>query len=64
MLTALPLIRTDEKPEMTAMERSAAACEQIVTSLMAAATLSEDLSEAERETYIMLTAATVYPAEA
>ncbi len=62
MLT-LPLILPTQ-PELTPMEQSAVTCETVVTALMAAATLAQDLSEPEREGYTMLIAAVTLPAEA
>ena len=62
-MLALPLIRTDS-PDLTPMERSALNCETLITALMTAGTLSEKLTDAERETYTMLLAAVIFPAEA
>ena len=62
MLT-LPLILT-ERPDLTPMEQAAANCETLITALMAAATLNQDLPEQEREGYTMLIAAVTLPAEA
>jgi|TARA_Y100000310_G_scaffold90384_1_gene87639 hypothetical protein len=62
MLT-LPLILT-ERPDLTPMEQAAANCETLITALMAAATLNENLSEPEREGYTLLIAAVTIPAEA
>ena len=62
MLT-LPLILT-ERPDLTPMEQAALNCETLITALMAAATLNENLSDLEREGYTMLVAAVTVPAEA
>ena len=62
MLT-LPLILPTQ-PELTPMEQSSVTCETVVTALMAAATLAQDLSDPEREGYTMLIAAVSIPAEA
>ena len=62
MLT-LPLILA-ERPDLTPMEQAAANCETLITALMAAATLNENLSDLEREGYTMLVAAVTVPAEA
>ena len=62
MLT-LPLILT-ERPELTPMEQSALNCETVITALMAAATLTQNLSDLEREGYTLLIAAVTVPAEA
>ena len=62
MLT-LPLILT-ERPELTPMEQSALNCETVITALMAAATLTQNLSDLEREGYTLLIAAVTIPAEA
>jgi len=64
MLKALPLILT-EMPELTPMERSVLATEQLITALMMAGTLSdESVTEPAREAYTLLAVATIYPAEA
>ena len=62
MLT-LPLILAGPA-ELTPMEQSAVTCETVITALMAAATLAQDLSEPEREGYTLLIAAVTIPAEA
>jgi branched-subunit amino acid transport protein len=62
MLT-LPLILT-ERLELTPMEQSALNCETVITALMAAATLTQNLSDVEREGYTLLIAAVTVPAEA
>jgi len=59
----LPLIRTDS-PDLTPMERSALNCETLITALMTAGTLTEKLTDLEREGYTMLLAAVIFPAEA
>lgn len=62
MLT-LPLIRTDS-PAFTPMEQAAFNCETLITALMAAGTLREKLTDSERETYTLLVASVIFPAEA
>ena len=62
MLT-LPLILT-ERPELTPMEQSALNCETLITALMTAATLTQNLSDLEREGYTLLLVAVTLPAEA
>jgi len=46
------------------MERSALNCETLITALMTAGTLTEKLTDLEREGYTMLLAAVIFPAEA
>ena len=62
MLT-LPLIAA-ERPELTPMEQSAANCETLITALMTAGTLNQEMPEQEREGYTLLIAAVTVPAEA
>ena len=62
MLT-LPLILPSQR-ELSPIEQCAVTCETVVTALMAAATLAQDLSDPEREGYTMLIAAVSIPAEA
>ena len=64
-MLAIPLIRTDTGDSLTPIERTALACEQVVTALMMQATLDDPrITEQERETYTTLSVATVIPAEA
>jgi uncharacterized membrane protein len=62
MLT-LPLILTG-LPELTPMEQTAINCEAVITALMAAGTLTQNLSDLEREGYTLLLVAVTLPAEA
>ncbi len=62
MLT-LPLILTG-LPELTPMEQTAINCEAVITALMAAGTLIQNLSDLEREGYTLLLVAVTLPAEA
>ena len=65
MLTTIPLIRTDDDSKLTAIERTAISCEQMITAIMMQATLDDPaVSEAEREVYTTLSVATIIPAEA
>jgi len=65
MLTAIPLIRTDDDSNLTPIERTAMGCEQVITALMMQATMDDPaVSEAEREVYTTLSVATIVPAEA
>jgi len=65
MLTTIPLIRTDDDSKLTAIERTAIGCEQMITAIMMQATLDDPaVSEAEREVYTTLSVATIIPAEA
>jgi len=65
MLTAIPLIRTDDDSNLTPIERTAIGCEQMITALMMAATMTDpQVTEAEREVYTTLSVATIVPAEA
>ena len=64
-MLAIPLIRTDTGDSLPPIERTALACEQIVTALMMQATLDDpQITEQERETYTTLSVATIIPAEA
>ena len=65
MLTTIPLIRTDDDSKLTAIERTAIGCEQVITAIMMAATMADPLvTDAEREVYTTLSVATIMPAEA
>ena len=64
-MLAIPLIRTDDDTNVTPIERTALACEQVITAMMMQATLNDPtVSEAEREVYTTLSVATIIPAEA
>jgi hypothetical protein len=64
MLT-IPLIRTEADANVTPIERTTIACEQVITALMMQATLDDPaVSEAEREVFTTLSVATIIPAEA
>ena len=64
MLT-LPLIRTDDDSNLTTIERTAIGCEQVITALLMAASVSDPrLTDDEREVLTTLSVATIVPAEA
>ena len=64
-MLAIPLIRTDDETRLTPIERTTIACEQIITALMMQGTLNDPtVTDAERETFITLSVATIIPAEA
>ena len=65
MLTAIPLIRTDDDSNLTPIERTAVGCEQMITALMMQATMTDpQVTDQEREVYTTLSVATIVPAEA
>ncbi len=65
MLTAIPLIRTDDDSHLTTIERHIVGCEQMITALMMAATMADpQVTDQEREVYTTLSVATIVPAEA
>ena len=65
MLTTIPLIRTDDDSQLTAIERTAIGCEQVITALMMQATMDDpQVTDQEREVYTTLSVAAVIPAEA
>ena len=64
-MTVIPLIRTETDANVTPIERTTLACEQVITAMMMQATLNDPtISEAEREVYTTLSVATIIPAEA
>ena len=64
-MTTIPLIRTDGDTNVTPIERTTLACEQIITALMMQGTLNDPaVTEAEREVFTTLSVATIIPAEA
>ena len=64
-MLAIPLIRTDDETNVTPIERTALACEQVITALMMQATLMDPtISDQEAETFTTLSVATIIPAEA
>ena len=64
-MVTIPLIRTETDATVTPIERTALACEQVITALMMQATLDDPaVSEAEREVFTTLSVATIVPAEA
>ena len=64
-MLAIPLIRTDDRSNLTPIDRTRLACEQIITALMMHGTLSDPaITAAERETFTTLSVATIIPAEA
>ena len=65
MLTAIPLIRTDDDSNLTPIERTAVGCEQVITALMMAATMADpQVTDQARAVYTTLSVATIVPAEA
>ncbi len=64
-MVTIPLIRTETDATITPIERTAIACEQMITALMMQATLDDPaVSDAEREVFTTLSVATIIPAEA
>ena len=64
-MTTIPLIRTETDANITPIERTTLACEQVITALMMQATLNDPtVTEAEREVFTTLSVATIIPAEA
>ena len=64
-MTTIPLIRTETDANVTPIERTTLACEQVITALMMQATLSDPaVTEQEREVFTTLSVATIIPAEA
>ena len=64
-MLAIPLIRTDDESNLTPIERTALACEQVITALMMQGTLNDpNVTPQEVETFTTLSVATIIPAEA
>ena len=64
-MVTIPLIRTETDANVTPIERTALACEQVITALMMQSTLSDpELDDPSREAYTTLSVATIIPAEA
>ena len=64
-MVTIPLIRTEADANITPIERTALACEQVITALMMQATLNDPaVTEAEREVFTTLSVASIIPAEA
>jgi len=64
-MLAIPLIRTDDQSNLTTIERTTLACEQVITALMMQGTLDDPAVTAqEREAFTTLSVATIIPAEA
>ena len=63
MLT-IPLIRTEDDSSLTPIERTALACEQVITALMMHSSIDTSTTDADRELYTTLSVATIVPAEA
>ena len=64
-MVTIPLIRTEADANITPIERTALACEQVITALMMQATIDDPAStEQEIETFTTLSVATMSPAEA
>ena len=64
-MVTIPLIRTETDANVTPIERTTLACEQVITALMMQATLMDPtISDQEAETFTTLSVATIIPAEA
>ena len=64
-MTTIPLIRAETDANITPIERTTLACEQVITAMMMQATLDDPaVTEAEREVFTTLSVATIIPAEA
>ncbi len=64
-MTTIPLIRTETDANVTPIERTTLACEQVITALMMQATIQDPtVTPQEIETYTTLSVATLTPAEA
>ena len=64
-MLAIPLIRTDDDTNVTPIERTALACEQVITALMMQATITDPtITPQEVDTFTTLSVATITPAEA
>jgi len=64
-MLAIPLIRTDDQSNLTTIERTTLACEQVITALMMQGTLDDPTVTAqERDAFTTLSVATIIPAEA
>ena len=65
MLTAIPLIRTDDDSHLTTIERHIVGCEQMITALMMYATIVDPaITPQEVEAFTTMSVATHIPAEA
>ena len=64
-MLAIPLIRTDDDSNLTTIERTTLACEQVITALMMQGTLMDpNVTPQEVATFTTLSVATIIPAEA
>ncbi len=64
-MVTIPLIRTETDANVTPIERTALACEQVITAMMMQATLDDPaVTDQEREVFTTLSVATIIPAEA
>ena len=64
-MVTIPLIRTETDAHVTPIERTALACEQMITAMMMQATLMDPtISDQEAEAFTTLSVATIIPAEA
>tara|TARA_R100001015_G_C4613644_1_gene169346 strand:- start:290 stop:484 length:195 start_codon:yes stop_codon:yes gene_type:complete len=64
-MLSIPLIRTDDRSDLTTIERTTLACEQVITALMMQGTLMDpSISDKDAETFTTLSVATIIPAEA
>ncbi len=64
-MVTIPLIRTETDANVTPIERTAIACEQMITAMMMQATLMDPkITDQEVEVFTTLSVATIVPAEA
>jgi len=64
-MVTIPLIRTETDATVTPIERTAIACEQVITALMMQATIQDPtITDQEIEVFTTLSVATIVPAEA
>ena len=64
-MPTIPLIRTVTDANVTPIERTTLACEQVITALMMQGTLMDpNVTPQEIETFTTLSVATIIPAEA
>ena len=64
-MLAIPLIRTDDDSNLTPIERTTLACEQIITAMMMQGSLNQDGKTVEEsDMFRTLSVATIIPAEA
>ena len=64
-MVTIPLIRAETDANVTPIERTALACEQVITAMMMQATMDDpQVTAQEREVFTTLSVAAVIPAEA